>query len=116
LALAPTDAASSPPSQTFRRIKGTVAAPGRVACRKGNPCTVNFVRRHALSLLSLSGALDARPTDAASSPPSQEDVELAIIGGKVSPWLCGNAKVELKGKVLPAFPTCQVGPKDVDTE
>ena len=27
---------------TFRRVKGTVQAPGTIDCRKGNPCTVSF--------------------------------------------------------------------------
>lgn len=27
---------------TFRRLTGTVQTPGNIACRKGNPCTVNF--------------------------------------------------------------------------
>ena len=31
---------------TFRRLKGTVQAPGSIDCRKGNPCTVNFEDVH----------------------------------------------------------------------
>ena len=27
---------------TFRRLKGTVQAPGQIQCRKGNPCTVHM--------------------------------------------------------------------------